>query len=364
MKAPILIVFIAVLLSSGITNAQTTESTPPALSPADKDSVIMQLIKELPARYVFPDTAGKVVAFLRKQQKARAYEKLSDGPAFAAALTADLKKVSNDRHLRVRFSPTPIPITPERDLMTVPAEEKEAYGRFLRYSNYGIKSLEVLEGNIGYLNFEFFCSPECAGDTYAAAMNYIAHTDALIIDLRKCRGSMSPDALPFLCSYLFESPTHLNDIYWRKNDQLTQSWTYTYVSGKKYLKKPVYVLTDVATFSGAEELAYDLQHLKRATILGQPTGGGANPGGTIRLTNHFNAFVPIGRAINPITKTNWEGVGVKPDSTVAPQHALIKAKELALKYLIGETIDADRKAALMTLLQKTEAQKEETNSSK
>jgi hypothetical protein len=185
-----------------------------------------------------------------------------------------------------------------------------------------------------------------AADTYAAAMTFVAHTDALILDLRASNGSMSPDALPMLCTYFFEGPTHLNDIYWRPEDRTRQFWTWAHVPGKRYLNKPIYVLTSGKTFSGAEELAYDLQNLKRATLIGETTGGGANPGGSRRADDHFQVWVPSGRAINPITKTNWEGVGVTSDVAVPAARALHAAHLTALKQLEGAAADAGQKGLL------------------
>jgi C-terminal processing protease CtpA/Prc len=172
-------------------------------------------------------------------------------------------------------------------------------------------------------------------------MNYVANTDALIIDLRNNNGSMNEDAVPFICSYLFEEPVHLNDIYWRTDGTTRQFWTYSQVTGKKYLNKPVYILTSTKTFSGAEEFAYDLQQLKRAKIIGEKTRGGANPGGTRRVNEHFSLWLPTGRAINPITKTNWDGVGVIPDFTVQATKALNTAYLEALESIVQKSNDED-----------------------
>lgn len=324
----------------------------PALTKGDKDSVVYRLIQELPVRYVFPDTAEKIITFLRQLQKSGYYPGLQDGPAFAASLSADLKRISNDRHLRVRYSADVIANKPERDILTIPEDEKVEYGKYLQRMNYGIRAVEVMEGNIGYIDFSLLCDPEFAGDTYVAAMNYLSHTDALIIDLRKCRGSLSENAIPMLCSYFFQSPVHLNDLYWRKGDRRIQFWTYAYVTGKRYVNKPIYVLTSFSSFSGAEELAYDLQQLKRATIIGQPTGGGANPGGSMRLTDHFSVFMPLGRAINPVTQTNWEGIGVIPDTSVNPKSALAIAKEMAYSTIMNSTKDSAWKNNLLQLREK------------
>jgi C-terminal processing protease CtpA/Prc len=171
-------------------------------------------------------------------------------------------------------------------------------------------------------------------------MNFLADTHALIFDLRQCKGGF-PGMLALLSSYLFaEAPLHLSSIYWRDEDCTQQYWTLPYVPGRRFIDKPVYVLTSKVTFSGGEEFAYDLQALKRATIVGEKTDGGAHAGASYRLHPHFKAFIPIGRVINPITGTNWEGCGVSPDIIVPQEQALEVAYQLALQAILeslGET---------------------------
>lgn len=220
--------------------------------------------------------------------------------------------------------------------------------------NFGLTKLDILKGNIGLLQFRVLSPPEVAGDTYVAAMNYLANTDALIIDLRSCGGATSPDVIPMLCSYFFARPTHLNDIYWRPENSTRQFWTWAHVPGKRYLDKPIYLLTSHRTFSGAEELAYDLKNLKRATLVGETSGGGAHGGGDQRADDHFTVFVPYGRAINPITKTDWEGAGVAPDIAAPAALALHRAHSTALRELIAKTDDAPWKENLQRLLAEVE----------
>jgi hypothetical protein len=324
-----------------------------------KNEMIDSTIKALNERYIFPDVAKQIESFLRKQQALKAYDSITNGEVFAQQLSNELKTISKDKHLNVGYSAEVIPSQPEADPMNmaVPAAEKDQYGKWLKHMNYGIRKIEILKGNIGYMDIDFFCDPEFAGESYAAMMSYFAHTDALIIDLRKCGGSRSPDAIPFICSYFFENPVHLNDTYFRKTDSYKQSWTYSFVPGKKYLDKPIYILTSNGTFSGAEELAYDLKNLKRATIIGQRTGGGANPGGFIKMTDHFVLFVPFGRAVNPITKTNWEEAGVEPDTVINTRLALYKAQQLAMLHSISITDEAEWKNGLQEWLGELEQNK-------
>jgi C-terminal processing protease CtpA/Prc len=177
----------------------------------------------------------------------------------------------------------------------------------------------------------FAAEGEAVSETVAAAMTFLANTDALVIDLRR-NGGGRPQTVALLSSYLFDAPVLLNSLYWREWDRTDDFWTSATVKGRRYGKdKPVFVLTSARTFSAAEEFAYNLKNLERATIVGETTGGGANPGGMRRLSEDFTMFVPMGRAINPVTKTNWEGTGVAPDVAVASENALQAALELARK---------------------------------
>jgi len=165
-------------------------------------------------------------------------------------------------------------------------------------------------------------------------MNLIAHTNALIIDLRQCQGG-NPGMVALISSYLFAGePIHLNSLYWREEDFTQQYWTLPYVPGQRFVDKPVYVLTSSGTFSAGEEFAYNLQTRQRATLVGETTGGGAHPGSPYRLHPHFEAFIPVGRAINPITNENWEGCGVAPDVAATQEEALTVAYRLALESII------------------------------
>lgn len=339
-----LIILCVGLLSSA--NAQITAQ--------QKNDAIDSIVKLMNERYTFPETAKQIEQFLRKQQTSKAYDSITDGNIFAAKLTTDVRSICNDKHVTIRYSPEVLPVS-RANMMQISDEERKEYAEFLRLENYGVTKLEILKGNIGYIDFKFLCGTEFAGDFYAAMMNYVQHTDALIIDFRKCGGAMSDNVIPFLCSYFFADKTHLNDLFWREGNFTQQTWTQVVVPGKKYLNKPVYILTSGGTFSGAEEMAYDLKNLKRATIIGEVTGGGANPGGSINVTEHFNMFLPIGRAINPITKTNWEGVGVQPDTLIKSRLALYKAHLLAMQQSMQTTLNQLWKEELKRLITEHES---------
>ena len=198
--------------------------------------------------------------------------------------------------------------------------------------NCGFEKVERLDNNIGYVKFNYFGPPEVCGTTASAAMNFLGNVDAVIFDLRS-NGGGDPKMVAYLSSYLFNERTHLNDLWERKTNKTTQYWTRPDVPGKKLAGKPVYVLTSKGTFSGAEEFSYNLKNLKRGTIVGETTGGGAHPTDGHRVEDHFLVAVPFARAVSPITKTNWEGKGVEPDIKVPSAQALDKAKMLAIEQL-------------------------------
>ena len=202
-------------------------------------------------------------------------------------------------------------------------------------SNCAFDRVEVLPDNIGYVKFNAFISPSDCSQTAIAAMGFVANADALIFDLRDNHGG-DPAMIALICSYLFDRPTHLNDLWNRKENFARQWWTLPYVPGKRLPNVPVYVLTSSRTFSGAEEFSYDLQSLKRATIVGEVTGGGAHPVRGQRIDDRFIIVVPIAKAVNPVTKTNWEGTGVKPDVAVAASDALTTAQKLASDTLASQ----------------------------
>jgi retinol-binding protein 3 len=298
------------------------------ITPALRAATVDRLLRLLGEKYVFPDKATQAKEAILARSKRGEYDAIGTGKAFAAALTGHVNQVLHDAHFRVGFSADKIP---ENELSAAPTpEEQRRYDAEARRFNGGFEKVERLPGNIGYLEVRSFSFPDRGADAAAAAMTFLADTDALIIDIRR-NGGGEPDMVATLCSYFFSKPVHLNDLYYRPENETRQYWSLPSVPGRRYLDKEVYVLVGKQTGSGAEEFAYDLQQLKRATLVGEPTWGGANPGDELRLSDHFSAFIPTGRAINPSTKTNWEGVGVAPDIKVPADEALRVAQIKALE---------------------------------
>lgn len=292
------------------------------LSSEFRKSTVGELATVLENNYVFPETGAKMAAMLREKAKSGAYEQVESPSVLARRLTDDLRGVCNDKHLTVRPGALP-------DLQGGGPMRRRGTPDDARRDNFGFRKVELLPGNIGYIRLDEFHPSDEAKQVAAGAMAFLANCDTLIIDLRQ-NGGGSPEMIRFLSSYLFDKPTHLNSFYDRSNNKTEEFWTMESVPGKRLGEKlPVFVLTSKYTFSGAEEFAYNLRNLERATIVGETTGGGAHPVTAMRINDTFSVMVPHARAVNPITKTNWEGVGVKPHVEVSASEALDKACELA-----------------------------------
>jgi C-terminal processing protease CtpA/Prc len=194
--------------------------------------------------------------------------------------------------------------------------------------------VEILEGNLGYVDMRSFDGHVEAKPTAAAAMNFVGNADAVIFDMRN-NGGGSPDMVRYVSSWFFSAATHLNSLYVRDGDQTIEFWTIEEIPGEKRPDVPLFVLTSERTFSGAEEFTYNMLTQGRATVIGEVSGGGANPGGTVWIDDQFEIFIPQGAAINPITGTNWEGVGVTPDVQATAEQALDVAIGMARTAIQG-----------------------------
>jgi retinol-binding protein 3 len=321
---------------------------------ADERTVALnELFKQMDANYVVPDIAKKIEADLTKWMKSSEFGLLTDPVAFSAKVNEIIKANVTDAHLRFRYSPTVLPV--REDPGEPSAEEIKQENDWIRRMNSNFRSVERLEGNIGYFAFDLFQSQVDVRRPMASVMNFLANTDGLIIDLRS-NGGGDPAGVQMVCSYFFgEKPVHLNSLYFREGDHTEEFWTLKELDAPRYVNKPIYVLVSKRTGSGAEECAYNLQQLHRATIIGEPTWGGANPGGVYRLSDHYSCFIPGGRAINPYTKTNWEGTGVIPDVRIDPLKAKEMAHLLLVKTIAAKEADAGYKQALEGLIQRLEA---------
>ena len=311
--------------------------------------VLEAIIKALD-RYAFPAVAAKTQADIQQRLKTDGYSAIISGYQLAETLTNQLQVLSEDRSLRVYFSPDPLP---ELSADVPPTAKELAHQQQQsQRRNFDINRVERLAGNLGFLQLYGFEPPEFAGATLAAAMTCVSHTDGLIIDLRYNRGG-SPGMVALLCSYLLPPyPTvHLSDVTWPAEQRTEQSWTSAYVGGPRYLERPVYVLIGPDTATAAEEFAYTLKQLKRATLIGETTAGKANPGVGQRLHDHFWMFLPTGQVHSRITGENWEGSGVLPDFKVPGELSLKVAHYMGLTDLSkrSQQMKQELQAALDTV---------------
>ncbi|MBA3367613.1 MAG: S41 family peptidase [Geodermatophilaceae bacterium] len=313
------------------------------MSSPDRSRELDQVCALLTRYYVFPDVGEQVVELLRRRHSAGAFPGVSTDEEFGIALTHAMQTVNGDRHLRLLYSVDEIPVQDGEDSEVF---DEVAYRQEVLLSAGGIAAAQRLDGNVGYLDIRTLHDANIAAPIVSAAMTLLAGTDVLIIDLRRCPGG-SPLMVAHYCSYLFDDPTHLNDIYDRPSDQTRQFWTAPSVPGAKFGgSKPVYVLTSSTTFSGAEEFSYDLQSRGRARVVGEQTKGGAHPGARYRIGPHLQLAVPQGRAINPVTGTNWEGCGVRPDVDVSAEDAFDTAYGLALEHAFTLGREGARRAVV------------------
>lgn len=337
--------FLASLLvvSSTWACAQPAPGPDKPVGPSERSAVISALDAALKSNYVFPTVAEKLTKALTSKAANGGYGTNSTAQAFAQTLTQDLRKIGADSHFRVKFDPD---FQPRPGLLAQPTPEQVAEGRREAATfGFGIGSVRRLPGNVGYLDIDGFGPLEFVGTAYSAALSLLAGSDALILDLRRNRGG-EPASVVYLISHFFSEgdSRHLEDIYDRTTDTTREYWTDAAAS-TRYLQ-PIYVLTSPQTYSGAEACAYDLQAQHRATVVGEATGGAANPGEYVALTQGFIAFIPTGRPINAITKANWEHVGVKPDIPVGADMALKTAYGAILKALAEKATDPRRREEL------------------
>lgn len=314
------------------------DGSPMQESDRRQSRLVSSLLVQLNEKYIFPEVAGEMEQSIRMRLSSGEYDTVDSDKGFAAVMTQHLQEVSHDKHLRVFYHSTPVAQAEDE---TEGKKWPDWYPQWAMQHNFGFHRVERLPGNIGYLDLRSFDAPEVgAAETAVAALNFLANTHALIIDLRQNIGGW-PEMVAFVTSYLFDEIVHLNDMYSRESDSIQQFWTLPYVPGTRYGgKKPVYVLTSSATVSGGEEFTYNLKNLKRATIVGETTSGAAHPGDIFHLDEHFEVFIPTGRPINPVSGTNWEGTGVIPDISVPANDAFNAAHVLALKHVIEVIGDA------------------------
>lgn len=320
--------------------AQATQLSATPIEARHRAELIRDVSEGLAEVYVFEDVALQMIELINGKLERGEYEQFDSVAGLAGQVTVDLQSISHDLHLSVQATQPP----PRNASGGNISQEERAQRRLDRAKarNFGFRRIEMLPGNVGYLEMSAFEDADLGGDTAVAAMNFLANSSAIIFDLRQ-NGGGSPSMIQLISSYLFEEPQHLNSFHVRRTDSIDQFWTQARVQGPKMVDIPVYVLTSGRTFSAAEEFTYNLKNMERATIVGETTGGGAHPVDMVMMDlgdGHFARMsLPFGRAVNPITGTNWEGTGVKPDIETPAAQALDITQVEILKSLSAAATD-------------------------
>jgi hypothetical protein len=309
------------------------------LDAATRTQVVETLAARMAQHYVDAATGIRVAGVLRQRLATHDYDGVADAEGLADRLTKELRELTRDEHTRVAYMEQAL--EPDRPQTLVPNPGKDDLDGWIRRldrmlheahaSQFGFPDSRRLANKVAYVRIDEFAEPMLAGRTVAAEMAAVSDAAALIIDLR-ANGGGNPETVALLCAYLFDDkPVHLNDQLTRGIGRVLPVWTQPVASDQRFgSRKPVYVLVGAETFSAAENLAYTLQALGRATVVGAPTRGGAHGGRGFRLADHFIASVPNRRTVNPVTHADWEGNGVQPDVRVDAARALETALALAV----------------------------------
>ena len=276
----------------------------------ERQRIVDAVIADLKEHYFDSGVAQQMADALVAHQNRGEDVPASDGKDFSALLTSQMRDVSHDLHLQVLYNATPLPQpSPEEFARKLAALEK---------GNCTFKQVKILPHNIGYLKFNAFLDPHVCGSTATSAMVSLNHADVLILDLRDNIGGTA-EMVNLIASWLFDHPEYLFD---PRRMPTLQSWTHSPVPGSRLVNKPVFILTSSTTISAAEQFTYNMKMLKRATVIGETTAGGAHVGVWNRIDDHYGVFIPENRTVNPYGQTDWEAVGIEPDIKVPASAAL------------------------------------------
>lgn len=304
---------------------QAVAPAPPQLTAADRHRLVQAVAANVKQHYFDGQIADSTASALLAHERAGDYSAFTDGQAFANLLAGHLIAASGDNHFTVEYTAHKFP-----DFSKPPAPEvQERYRAAMEQANCTFENVEIRPHNIGYMKLNSFPDAAVCQSKAESAMATLSHADALIFDLRDNRGGY-PTMVVFLAGYLFDHPEYM----FNPRDPVTrQTWTRSPVAGSELSDKPVYILTSSRTYSAAEQFCYDLKMLKRATLIGERTGGANHSGVLYNLDDHFAIGIPEHRPLNPFADRDWALTGVEPDVRVKASDALATAEKLAEREL-------------------------------
>jgi hypothetical protein len=338
---------IILLLISFMTCISAWSQQKMSITATEKKALVDSLKKRLERYYVLPDKGKEMGQYLAKRLGSKAYDAILDYTAFVDTLANDIDRVHRDPHLRLGLNPEHVKFLKESASRHAPTPERlEEQKSNYRKINYGFQKVEQLPGNIGYIAIpQFVKVTEESQTTLASAFEFIAYTDAVIIDVRSNNGSY-PEMIHEVLSYFFDKPVHISTTYDTESGKTVENYSLATVKGKKVLSKKVFILTSQNTFSAGEAFAFWMKNLKRATIIGEVTAGAAHGEKAFVVNDKVVIGLPYHRAFDPVTKTDWEGVGVKPDVEVKADNALAKAQEIIIESALATVKNPGEKFAL------------------
>lgn len=338
-----LLILLTCLFISGYAQKQESTLKDPSQKMSEKEIKVLidSLDNALHHWYVYPDKVDLMLTNVKKNYKSGAYNKVENRAELASQLFKDIQQSYKDGHFFIRYNPERSEFLQAPMPDSIQQQERERGKNEAKESNFGFRKTEILQGNIGYLRLDrFYPFVDEGKPTLEGAFRFVSNCKALIIDMRYNGGGV-PDMVLQTQSYFFTEKTRMNDIIDSKNDTIKR-WADPTTTNFR-LSMPVYILTSRYTFSGAEDFAYGLQQVKRATVVGDTTGGGAHPSGEFSIGQGFVIRIPTHRSFNLITKTDWEGIGVRPDIAVSSEEALTKAQVLIFTELLAKAKDEEEK---------------------
>lgn len=264
-----------------------------------QDGVLQAAASAVQAQYLDEAEAARIADALRSWSAQQRYaDSCSDPAAFSARLNQDLDMF--DGHFHV-----------ERvDAAAGQDDWLMAWRADARSNGAGVREVRVLEGNIGYLRLSTFYPLDLARPKFAAAFTLLADTDGLVLDLRQNGGGDDASADLLVRTLLDAKIGAVQQLHQRGRRTLVPLPP----ASLPVYPKPLVVLIDRRTGSAAEFVAYSLQALGRARIVGTRSGGAAHMfGDPVLLPDGYQISIPDRQPINLRTGGNWEGTGVRPD---------------------------------------------------